>query len=164
MATYTHPVTGEVREYTPYAELDFAQIDKVNDSDQRGRIIAAEHGYGLDKLVDHPDWRIRAAVAKQGYGLERLVCDQDALVLIAVADQGYGLDLLVKDWRQSVSLAARKRLRDCGMTIEQWIEANPNKCALPENRIKAQDPTLSGAKAAQKGRSKVEQTGSGPKQ
>lgn len=114
-------------------------------------------GYDLDKLVGHPDWRIRAAVAKQGYGLEKLVCDQDALVLIAVADQGYGLDLLVKDWRQSVSLAARKRLRDCGMNIEQWIEANPDRCALPENRAMAQVPTLSGAKAAQKGRQKVEQ-------
>lgn len=103
-----------------------------------------KNGEGLNVLVDDPDKYVRAEVAWKGYGLDKLANDAESVVRIQVV--------------------RFLKLKSNDMTLEEWIAANPDKCALPENRAMAQVPTISGAKAAQKNRPKVEQTVSGPKQ
>ena len=139
MATYTHPVTGEEFEYIPYAELDDEAREWVDSSDWRDRSDAAWEMLGLDWLVVDADRDVRASVAKQGFGLEKLVDDADGWVRRAVAGQGFGLDALAGDARDDVKEAVRKRLALERTTLAAWIEANPDKCALPENRVVSGD-------------------------
>lgn len=83
------------------------------------RRVAAEHGVGVDKLIDDPRWEVRRAVAERGFGLdtlvndavpevraeaayhglylERLLVDESPVVRAAVASHGYRTDLLVND-------------------------------------------------------------------
>ena len=120
MATYTHPLTGEVREYIPYAELKAKQKKRVDGARADTRYHAAEDHLGLDKLVDDSDWRIREAVAGQGYALEELVNDPAWCVRREVAWQGYGLDKLVNDPDDIVRKEALLALKRFVSVDDRW--------------------------------------------
>ena len=134
MATYTHPVTGEELEYIPYVELDDEQRKLVDSSSEESRVDAGRRRLGLDKLVNDPEWWVREAVAWQGFGLEKLVTDRSGYVRWEVAWQGFGLDALAEDENLFVQEATWRYLEKTGMSLEEWVRANPDKCALPENR------------------------------
>ena len=137
MATYTHPVTGEVKEYIPYAELSDEQKKHVDSDTWTVRELAAEDHYGLDKLVDDPDWSVRAAVAEQGYGLDKLVDDPVEYVRMEVAKQGYGLDKLINDPGDRVreeALLALKRFVSVDRLLDTWMQDNRDRCVLPEKK------------------------------
>lgn len=137
MATYTHPVTGEAREYIPYDELSDEQKKKVNSERWDDRKLATEKRLGLDKLVDDPDWSVRKAVAAQGFGLERLVADECAYVRKAVARQGYGLDKLIDDpieFIRSIALRTLNEALGLESIVRSWATRFPERCALPENK------------------------------
>lgn len=71
---------------------------KIHDGLKAGAsYFAAEHGYGLDKLINDEEIFVRGSVAKQGYGLDILIDDNNRDVRMTVAHQGYGLDKLIND-------------------------------------------------------------------
>lgn len=73
--------------------------------------------------------RNQAIVA--GYGLDRLVHDPQNILRAHVAEKGYGLDLLANDPDSSVQNAVHSFLNDHGLSLEEWIQANPEKCVYP---------------------------------
>ena len=97
MATYTHPVTGEVKEYIPYDELTEEQRECVNCAEDNQRYDAACAHLGIDKLMSDRNALIRNRIASDGFFLESFAEDDDPLVRAEVALQGYGLDILVFD-------------------------------------------------------------------
>ena len=142
------------------AEQGFGLEKLVDDADGwvRAEVAKVCPEALLERLVNDPYWEVRGQVARRGYGLERLVNDEtpwvrkgvveacpeklltelvsdpDLHVREVVAARGYGLDKLAKDEDRDVQEAVRKRLTDDRTTLSAWIENNPDKCALPENR------------------------------
>lgn len=115
-------------EWTPYGtdpELDKI-VDNKSDYIRRG---AASHGYGLDKLVYDVNPFIRSMVASRGYGLDILINDTDWYVRAMVVSQGYGLDQLINDPDYRVGNAVRDYLDQFSVTLEEWKEYHPTKCA-----------------------------------
>lgn len=102
--------------FIPYDELKPEQKQMVDSADYRQRYEAAQKGYGLDWLVNSKDYTIRYVIADQGYGLDELVNDYDPFV-------------------------ARMAQLRCNGDIDEWIEANPDKCVLctsmPQGRRRA---------------------------
>lgn len=109
----------------------------IHDKAYEVREVVAHRGFGLDQLINDSNPYVRAAVARQGYGLEHLVNDSVPLVLMGVADQGYGLDKFISSNVRYAAPRAERYLEKAGLTLDEWIEQNPDKCALPENKIKA---------------------------
>ena len=115
-------------EWTPYGtdkELDKV-VDHNSDYIRRG---AASHGYGLDKLVYDPNPFIRSMVASRGYGLDILIEDPDWYVRAMVVSQGYGLDVLIHDKDERVCNAVKAYLDEFSVTLEEWKNFHPTKCA-----------------------------------
>ena len=50
------------------------------------RCFVAEHGYGLDKLINDDYWGVRAEIANQGYGLDKLIHDEEPKVRLLAYD------------------------------------------------------------------------------
>ena len=138
------------------AARDGYGLDKlINDPDTLVRQTVAHQGYGLDILINDESWWVRAEVAMQGYGLDILINDEEddvrevvarhgyrldilindkeSSVRTAVAKQGYGLDKLANDKAWGVREAVKAYLKEHNLTLEQWIEQNPDKCALPHD-------------------------------
>lgn len=111
----------------------------INDREEFVRAAVAAQKYELNKLINDENYNVRVAVARQGYGLDRLIDDEDGEVRATVAKQGYGFDKLINDFY--IRKHCEKYLKDIypSKTIEEalqlWIKENPDKCALPENRI-----------------------------
>lgn len=97
----------------------------INDEDTLVREAVARQKYGLDKLVNDIQWSVRREVAKQGYGLGILVNDKSSAVRQEVAKQGYGLDKLVCDEWWDVRNAVNQTLD--GRTVVEWWESAPKK-------------------------------------
>ena len=112
----------------------------ITDPDADVRCAVAEQGYGLDRLIEDPSWFVREEVALHGYGLDRLIDDESLTVRAAVAYSGYGLDKLATDPHGEVREAVDEALWDNDLTLEEWIAQNPDKCALPENRLHHKTP------------------------
>lgn len=107
------PENREVKQtFTLYADLTPWQQIAIEMGGLRGRFSAVEDGLGLDKLAFDEDSDVRILVAKQGFGLDKLVEDENALV----------------------QYAALRYLQNNKQTIEEWIEKNPDRCLLPENK------------------------------
>lgn len=128
MATFTHPITGEVREYIPYAELTDEQRTWADSGDHVMRQTAAERGWGLDVLVADKFRNVRRAVAAQGFGLDALVADESKYVRAAVAEQGFGLDALLGDENGMVRAAVARQgyelgrlVRDKGWSVRKAV-------------------------------------------
>ena len=151
----------------PYPDFDYSECDNgmvryadlpqdlkrcVESEDASIRRETADRGLGLDVLVRDPDEQVRANVAWRGYRCVELARDPSPIVREAVASMGYGFDLLSLDSDDRVKDAVELFLNENDLTLEQWIEAHPALCALPENRAKA-SCDIKAAKAAQAGRS-----------
>lgn len=121
-------------DFIPYAELTPEQKALVDSSDWVFRRYAVYQGLGYDKLINDPYGAIRSAVAEQDYGHDRLVNDPDAYVRTCVADRGYGLDKLFNDSDPLVRQDVEFYLRGHNLTLTEWIDQNPDKCVLPENK------------------------------
>ena len=114
----------------------------INDEDFDVRSEVACQGYGLDILINDKNERVRREVAEHGYGLDILVNDENYWVRQSVANQGYGLDKLINDKDYSVrGGAVTSYLRKHNLTLEQWIEQNPDKCALDQNKCSIEKVT-----------------------
>ena len=121
-------------EWTPYGtdpELD-AIVDHKSDYIRRG---AASHSYGLDKLVYDENPFIRSMVASKGYGLDILINDPDWYVRAMVVSQGYGLDKLIDDPDSRVGNAVKEYLKQFSVTLDEWKEYHPTKCARNQKGI-----------------------------
>ncbi len=102
----------------------------VNDEDRVVRASVAYKGYGLDILVNDKNYHVRKAVAAQGYSLDTLINDEVNWVRVEVARYGYGLDKLINDKDYYVQASVEEYLEDHKLTLSQWMEQNPDKCAL----------------------------------
>lgn len=98
----------------PYEMLSDQQRIMVDSSDDRMRVEAAKHGFGLDVLVNDESEDVRANVACLGYGLDLLLDDSSVAVRNAVYEQMNG-------WRTF------------GVNIGDWMTLFPNRCGLSES-------------------------------
>lgn len=113
-------------EFIPYAQLGEEQKAVVDSDKWIERCAAAMAGLGLDKLAGDEYWYIRRQVAAQGFALDLLVSDESAGVRDAVYEQiGHDENVAIE--------------RDRAEKLGAWIAANPEKCALPENREPRED-------------------------
>ena len=97
-------------DFIPYAELAPEQKEMVDSFFTYRRVKAAERGLGLDKLVADKTPAVRLEVAEHEYGLDKLFKDPDPLVAEA-AERCLGV-----------------------LTIEEWIDQNPDRCEIFWNR------------------------------
>lgn len=86
----------------------------------------------LDVDSQYPGRREEAAL--RGWGLDRLVFDPKMSVRLATAMAGYGFDRLISDPYEIIQRIIDRDLEASGLTIEEWIDQNPDKCALNENK------------------------------
>lgn len=93
----------------------------------------------LKAKIDSDDPGYRLGAARRGEGLDKLINDDETLIRGNVAMQGYGLDKLINDGDQTVVDCAQTYLDEHDQTIDEWIEQNPEKCALPENQTLKED-------------------------
>lgn len=125
------------------------QLEGFLKGNWRARVVAAQHGVGLDVLVHDEDWVVRTTVAEQGYGLEILVNDPCSEVRKAVAMQGYGLEKLVDDDDYHVADAAidylSKKYGVSGAELDRVIEEL--KVNAAEEQAPRVDDILVGAQA-----------------
>ena len=121
--------------YVPFIALNTIDKHRVLSPDPQKRITAALDGLGLDKLIDDEDCDVRVAVASKGYHPEELINDPEPYVRAEVASCDYGLDKLALDECVCPVVEAVERyLDEQGITLEDWIRNNSDRCALPENR------------------------------
>lgn len=74
-------------DYPPklYSELSENERAVADHSRRTVRCVAAEQGWGLDKLVSDPDPNVRAAVAGRGFQADKLINDEHWYVRCAAA-------------------------------------------------------------------------------
>lgn len=117
-----------------YSKMNLALEGKyldilVDDKDAEVRMFVAKKGYGLNTLVKDENQIVRYIVAKKGYGLKILVKDCCGIRQI-VADKGHCLDVLVNDSDWSVRYSADLWLKKHNLTLEEWAQKYPKRCAL----------------------------------
>lgn len=105
-------MANEEVDFIPYAELTPEQKTMVD--------------------CTNPDQRFEAAL--QGWGLDRLAYDLKMSVRLATAVAGYGFDRLISDPNEIIQKHIYHVLGESGLTIEEWVDQNPDKCVLPENK------------------------------
>ena len=105
-------MANEEVDFIPYAELTPEQKEMVDSADYRKRETAALIGRGVDRLIYDPSFGVRFRVAMAGYGFDRLISDPEEKIQEYVYEQ----------------------LEKKGLTIEEWIDQNPDMCALDENK------------------------------
>lgn len=72
----------------------------------------------------------RIELAKNGKYLDILVNDKKISVRAAVAKQGYGLDKLLNDENDWVTFNVKIWLENHNLTLEEWKQQYPERCAL----------------------------------
>ena len=126
------------------ADIGYGLDKLVTDAHADVRKAVAKQGYGLDVLMKDKDPNVRLEVARRGYGLDTLIDDADTNVRCAVARHGYGLDKLINDKEPYVRQATRQTILDAShlisSDIEYWIKKFPERCVLPENKVKDNIP------------------------
>ena len=128
-------VRGEV------AEQGYGLDKLVHDKFPHVRVAVARQGYCLDILVNDENSWVREEVAEQGYGLDILVNDKYNMVRAKVAEQGYGLDILINDEDWYVRDSVKDYLKSHNLTINHWIEQNPDKCVLEHKNSQVEKVT-----------------------
>ena len=126
----------------------------VHDPEMAVRENLAKKGLALDILMHDSNAIVRSAVVAQNHKLDEMIKDRHALVRWNVVRQGFGLDLLSADKDKSVRMEVRDKLKSLGVSLEEWIKDNPDKCALPENRKKSLDAVISEADCVRDGQVK----------
>lgn len=111
---------------------DFIPYDELNET---------------QKQVVDTDWEeVREWAAHMHWGCDVLVYDDEPCVVNMVVAQGYGLDYFAseKDYADDEDVAhwMEYYLSEYDNSLEKWIAANPDKCALPENKANAHKPSL----------------------
>lgn len=151
------------------AEKGFGEHVLAKDPETAVRETLARNGHCLEELQRDPAASVRAEVALRGHGLDDLIKDtsvivrasvarygreQDLAVLVKdpewfvreeVAKLGYGLDKLTHDKDRTVATAAAWYLKTNGMTLSEWMEQNPSKCALPQEKKRGLDSVIAAA-------------------
>lgn len=119
-------------------------IEKIRNFGQTFRnmkMLLAKRGINAINFSSSPDEFIRAEAVKylKNYLFEEkddllrtLAVDRSFLVRMSVIENDHSLDLLIDDINDDIAQAAKDKLESAG--ISQWIERNPEKCALVENR------------------------------
>lgn len=128
----------------------------AKDPEPAVRCELAKAGYALETLMHDKNAFVRAEVVQQGYKLDEMIKDSNELVRWNVALMGYGLDALAKDKAPSVVQNVRAILKDSGLSLEDWIQLNPDKCVLPENHKISLDAAISQADAVRSDRGQAE--------
>jgi len=72
----------------------------------------------------------RRRLARHGIGLDILANDKYSSVRTEVARAGYGLDKLINDKSIFVSTVASNYLVSKRMSLDTWVQENPNKCVF----------------------------------
>ena len=126
----------------------------VRDPEPSVRADLAKYGYALETLMHDENAYVRSAVVAQRYKLGVLIQDENSLVRWNVARQEYGWDVLVNDRANTVSREVKSMLKEKGLTLEDWIRLNPDKCHLPENRVRGLDAVIAEADSIREKRSK----------
>lgn len=122
----------------------------VRDPEPSVREALAKHGYALEILMRDENAFVRSAVVAQRYKLSELIHDPNSLVRWNVARQEYGWDHLIKDPANTVTREVKSMLKEKGITLEEWIRLNPDKCHLPENRVRGLDAVIAEADSVRK--------------
>ena len=121
--------------HVPFIALNTIDKYHVLSPDPQKRITAALDGLGLDKLIDDEDYNVRIAVASKGYHPEEMINDPEPYVRAEVASCDFGLDKLSLDECVCPVVEAVERCLDKqGITLEEWIAQNPDKCVLDVNK------------------------------
>lgn len=126
-------------EFIPYDELT-AEQRAIVDSE-----LPEDHPLWLDSFEDPYEraceyyghsWSQRCEAVERGWAWDELVFDGVDNVRASVASMGYGLDILWGDESDLVCEAVDNYLLEHSLTIAEWIDQNPDKCALLENKEK----------------------------
>ena len=117
----------------------------IRDPEPSVREALAKNGYALEALMHDENAYVRSAVVAQGYKLGELIQDENSLVRWNVARQEYGWDVLIKDRANTVTREVKSMLKEKGLSLEDWIRQNPDKCHLPENRKSGLDSLIAEA-------------------
>lgn len=128
-------MANEEVDFIPYAKLTPEQRALVDSEDWQARARAASQCLGLDKLAHDESHDVRREVAYQDFQPQTMILDENWTVRYAVASRHYGLDKLIVDSDEDVRMHVANNLKDMGLTIEEWISLNPDRCALPENQL-----------------------------
>lgn len=75
------------------------------------RMIAAEHGYALDRLAHDKEESVRMTVIQSGYCMDKFLNDTPA-VRKTLAQNGFYLDKLINDEDSSVRYAAEMKMNE----------------------------------------------------
>lgn len=131
--------------FTPYKSN--TTLDKKVDDfkylhvnyDEVIQFLKDNNNYGLDEIfrrsqIEKTNYNIRVYIANQGYGLDSLINDENHNVRWAVVWKGYGLDQLINDENKLVRDTVKFYLKEHNLSLEQWIEQNPNKCILNQDK------------------------------
>ena len=113
-------IVDDAPEVIPYAELNYAQRSMADSSVPATVVAAARLGFGLDKFADSGSDHVNGNYLKR-----------------VIAEQGYALDKLWLDDSEYVCDAVEWKLDSIGMTLDEWIQDNLERCALLENKGKA---------------------------
>ena len=125
--TYTRP-DGTVETYIPFAKLTPDQQAMVRSSSRFDLLVCVEDHLGLDELMSVDDDYIQHALAEEGFELASLSLDDSWFVRQSVAKQGVALNILAKDPDARVRVRAETYLSEHGLTLDEWIAENPDKC------------------------------------
>lgn len=114
--TIEMPVAEEPVKEDPITEKEPAlseeEIKELLSGNIGDRVLLAQKGYELEKLVEDPEWEVRFEVAGKGYGLNVLIHDPD----------------------ESVRDKAEAYLKDNNFTLEQWETEHPEKVSSAQPR------------------------------
>ena len=88
----------------------------------------------LERLFQSANPIERGQAAWDGYKFDILIDDPHSYVRMCVADSFYGLDKLISDRDPLVAAHVQRLLDTFKMTLEEWVQKNPYKCALKENK------------------------------
>lgn len=117
----------------------------IHDPEPSVREALAKKGYALEALMRDENAYVRSAVVAQKYKLGELIQDENSLVRWNVARQEYGWDVLINDRANTVVREVKSMLKEKGLSLEDWIRQNPDKCHLPENRVQGLDAVIAEA-------------------
>lgn len=98
------------------------------------RLSALNRGYDPNRLLHDKSPMVRLNAFLVSEDPSFLAVDKDPRNRLFCAQHGIGLDALVDDPDSQVSLAARVNINMQDKTVDEWIEDNPERCFLPENR------------------------------
>ena len=106
---------------------------------QRAEVVSTDEPSKeqLERWFQSQNYIERGCAAWKGYKLEVLINDPHPYVRSCVADSYFGLDKLATDTNNCVTEEVQRMLDLARLTLEEWVNKSPERCALPENRANA---------------------------